>query len=72
VYANVLLEREKEKVELERKLARMAKQLDHLERARREEEVAYLTAAYNQRHEEDREVHEAQQKTLVGGGAGVG
>jgi translation initiation factor 3 subunit A len=64
---NVLSEREKEKTEMERKLARMAKQLDHLERARREEEVPYLAAFYKQREEEDRQIHEQLQQAMVRG-----
>jgi hypothetical protein len=40
--------------ELERKLARLAKTMDHTERARREEEGPFLEAAYQQRVQEDK------------------
>jgi translation initiation factor 3 subunit A len=43
----------------------MAKQMDHLERARREEETPYLAAAWAQRVEEDRLHYEEQQKLFV-------
>jgi translation initiation factor 3 subunit A len=39
---DVVAERLKEQAELERKLARLAKTLDHVERARREEEAPYI------------------------------
>lgn len=39
-------ERLKEAQELERKLARLAKTMDHMERARREEEAPLLDALY--------------------------
>jgi translation initiation factor 3 subunit A len=41
-----LTERLKEAQELERKLARLAKTMDHTERARREEEAPLLDALY--------------------------
>jgi translation initiation factor 3 subunit A len=41
-----LSERLKEAQELERKLTRLAKTLDHLERARREEEAPLLDEMY--------------------------
>ena len=49
-----LSERLKEQQELERKLAKMGKQLDHFERARREEEVPYIMQAHEQRMTEDK------------------
>lgn len=62
---DVISEKLKEQADLERKLAKLAKQMDHLERARREEEVPYLQAAYSSRMEEDRAAHEAQQKAFL-------
>jgi translation initiation factor 3 subunit A len=47
--------------ELERKLARLAKNMDHLERARREEEAPLLEAAYQARLSDDKTFHEQQQ-----------
>eukprot|EP00878_Enallax_costatus_P027392 GHUV01029477.1.p1 GENE.GHUV01029477.1~~GHUV01029477.1.p1 ORF type:complete len:148 (-),score=58.55 GHUV01029477.1:181-624(-) len=55
-------ERLKEAQELERKLARLAKTMDHLERARREEEAPYLEAAYQDRLAQDKAYHEEQQE----------
>lgn len=55
-------ERLKEAQELERKLARLAKTMDHLERARREEEAPYLEAAYQDRLVQDKTYHEQQQE----------
>jgi translation initiation factor 3 subunit A len=48
----------KEQQELERKVIRLAKNMDHLERARREEEVPYLEEAYKKQMEEDKSLHE--------------
>lgn len=60
-----LSERLKEQQEMERKLAKIAKQLDHLERARREEEIPYLEAAYKARLEQDKQLHEEQQAQFL-------
>ncbi|WIA12117.1 hypothetical protein OEZ85_012190 [Tetradesmus obliquus] len=57
-----LSERLKEAQELERKLARLAKNMDHLERARREEEAPLLEAAYQARLQDDKAFHEQQQQ----------
>lgn len=48
--------------EVERKLARLAKNMDHLERARREEEAPLLEAAYQARLQDDKAFHEQQQQ----------
>jgi len=63
--AEAMTERLKEQQELERKMTKMAKQLDHLERARREEEAPYLEEAYKKRTEEDRKLYEEQQQELL-------
>lgn len=54
-------ERLKEAQELERKLARLVKTMDHSERARREEEAPLLDALYKQRQEQDKAYFEEQQ-----------
>lgn len=46
-------------------MQRQAKTLDHLERARREEEVPYLEEAYRKRLEEDKAYHEEQQRVFM-------
>jgi translation initiation factor 3 subunit A len=45
----VMSEQLKQQQELQRKLAKLAKQMDHLERARREEEAPLLVQAYEHR-----------------------
>jgi len=59
------IERLKELQEMERKLARTAKQLDHFERARREEEVPLLEQAYEQQKVDDKIYHEEQQRAFL-------
>lgn len=54
-------ERIKEQQEMERRMARLAKNMDHLERARREEEAPYLEAAWKERQEADRAYWEQSQ-----------
>ncbi|MEW5303996.1 MAG: hypothetical protein WDW36_006639 [Sanguina aurantia] len=58
----VMSERAKEQQELERKLVKMGRQLDHLERAKREEEVPFILAAYEVRQTEDKANHEESQR----------
>jgi translation initiation factor 3 subunit A len=60
-----LSERLREAQELERKIARAAKTMDHLERARREEEAPLIEAAYAARAEEDAALHAEQQAQLL-------
>lgn len=61
VIKDLMSERLKEQQEMERRLARTAKNLDHLERARREEEAPFLEAAWKQRQEADRAYWETAQ-----------
>ncbi|EFJ51612.1 eukaryotic translation initiation factor 3a [Volvox carteri f. nagariensis] len=61
VIKDLMSERIKEQQELERRMVRLAKNLDHLERARREEEGPYLEAAWKERQEMDRAYWEAAQ-----------
>ncbi|CAI5499313.1 unnamed protein product [Closterium sp. Naga37s-1] len=56
-----LSEQLKEKQEAERRLQKLVRTLDHLERARREEEKPLLEAAYQQRLVEERSWFEQQQ-----------
>mmetsp|Transcript_33886 Transcript_33886/g.95996 ORF Transcript_33886/g.95996 Transcript_33886/m.95996 type:complete len:1014 (-) Transcript_33886:241-3282(-) len=56
-----LTEQLKERQELERKLARLTKQMDHFERAKREEEVPLLEEAYKQQMIDDEVYHKEQQ-----------
>ncbi|GLI66197.1 hypothetical protein VaNZ11_009962 [Volvox africanus] len=61
VIKDLMSERIKEQQELERRMARFAKNMDHLERARREEEASYLEVAWKERQEMDRAYWEAAQ-----------
>jgi translation initiation factor 3 subunit A len=45
----VVSEQLRQQQELQRKLAKLAKQMDHLERARREEEAPLLAAAHDRK-----------------------
>ncbi|KAI3438410.1 hypothetical protein D9Q98_000841 [Chlorella vulgaris] len=56
----VMSEQLKQQQELQRKLAKLAKQMDHLERARREEEAPLLVQAYEHRIREDEEVFRSE------------
>ncbi|KAL4178662.1 hypothetical protein AMTRI_Chr13g116200 [Amborella trichopoda] len=57
-----LSEQLKERQEMERKLQKMAKTMDHMERAKREEEVPLILAAYQQRLVDDKILFEDEQK----------
>uniref|UniRef100_A0A7S0S2D0 PCI domain-containing protein n=1 Tax=Chlamydomonas leiostraca TaxID=1034604 RepID=A0A7S0S2D0_9CHLO len=59
--AEVLTERMKEAQEMERRMQKLAKQLDHLERARREEEAPLLKQLAVTRMEDARKQHAEQQ-----------
>jgi translation initiation factor 3 subunit A len=65
IMQEALSERLREAQELERKIARVAKTMDHLERARREEEAPLVEAAYAARAEEDAALHAEQQAQLL-------
>jgi len=62
---DALQEQIKERQEAEKKLQRLAKQLDHLERAKREEEAPLLAQAYEDQKVSDREYHEETQKQML-------
>ena len=62
---DVVAERLKEQADLERKLTRLAKSMDHLERARREEEAPYVEEAYKRRAEEDSRLQEEMRRVAA-------
>lgn len=51
----------KERQELEKKLQRLAKTMDYMERAKREEEAPLIEQAFEQRLEEEKIIHEQEQ-----------
>ena len=55
----------KEQSEFEQKMNKLAKNLDHLERARREEEIPFLKALMAKRVEEDRVYYKKQQEEIL-------
>ncbi|GBG79223.1 hypothetical protein CBR_g29275 [Chara braunii] len=61
----LLSEQIKERQEMERKLQRLLKQMDHLERAKREEERPVIEASYQQRLIDDEEYHNQQQQLTI-------
>ncbi|XP_074311613.1 eukaryotic translation initiation factor 3 subunit A-like [Silene latifolia] len=61
----VLQEQLKERQEMEKKLQKLAKQMDYLERARREEAAPLIEAAYQQCLVEEQILHEREQKLEV-------
>ncbi|CAI8614478.1 unnamed protein product [Vicia faba] len=60
-----LIEQHREKQEMEKKLQKLAKTMDHLERAKREEAAPLIEAAYQQRLVEERVLHEHEQQQEV-------
>ncbi len=52
-------------MQMERKLARLSKQMDHFERAKREEEVPLLQEAYKQQQVDDQIYHKEQQAAFA-------
>lgn len=56
-----LNEQQRERQESERKLQKLAKTMDHFERAKREEEAPLIDAAYQKRLEDDAVFFEQQQ-----------
>lgn len=57
-----LNEQLKEKQEMEKKLQKLGKQMDYLERAKREEAAPLIEAAYQQRLVEEQLLHEREQQ----------
>ncbi|KAI5067945.1 hypothetical protein GOP47_0016290 [Adiantum capillus-veneris] len=60
-----LNEQQRERQESERKLQKLAKTMDHLERARREEEAPLIDAAFKKRLEDDAIFYEQQQLLAI-------
>ncbi|KAI0495813.1 hypothetical protein KFK09_022118 [Dendrobium nobile] len=56
-----LSEQLKERQEMEKKLQRLAKTMDYMERAKREEEAPLIEQAFDQRLEEEKQIHELEQ-----------
>ncbi|XP_020591275.1 eukaryotic translation initiation factor 3 subunit A [Phalaenopsis equestris] len=56
-----LSEQLKERQEMEKKLQRIAKTMDYMERAKREEEAPLIEQAFEQRLEEEKIIHELEQ-----------
>lgn len=56
-----LSEQLKERQEMEKKLLKLAKTMDYLERAKREEEAPLIEHAFQQRLVEEKIVHEQEQ-----------
>eukprot|EP00252_Welwitschia_mirabilis_P011385 TRINITY_DN2560_c0_g2_i1.p1 TRINITY_DN2560_c0_g2~~TRINITY_DN2560_c0_g2_i1.p1 ORF type:complete len:988 (-),score=247.89 TRINITY_DN2560_c0_g2_i1:58-3021(-) len=65
VLEQVLIEQLKERQEMERKLQKLAKTMDYLERARREEEAPLIEAAYQKRLVDDKLFFEQQQQQAI-------
>lgn len=57
-----LSEQLRERQEMEKKLQKLAKTMDYLERAKREESAPLIEAAFQQRLVEERVLHEREQK----------
>ena len=57
-----LTEQVKERQEMEKKLQKLAKTMDYLERAKREEAAPLIEAAYQRRLVEEREFYEREQQ----------
>ena len=52
----------RERQEMEKKLQKLAKSMDHFERAKREESAPLVDAAFQQRIVEERVIHEREQQ----------
>ena len=51
----------KERMEMEKRLQKVAKTMDHLERAKRQEEAPLIEEAFQKRLEEEKILHEQEQ-----------
>lgn len=58
------IEQVKERQEMERKLQRLAKSMDHFERAKSEEAAPLIEAAYQQRLVEENILHVREQQVI--------
>lgn len=59
-----LSEQLRERQEMEKKLQKLAKTMDYLERAKREESAPLVEAAYQQRLVEEKDLHEREQQVF--------
>jgi len=59
-----LNEQLRERQEMEKKLQKLAKQMDYLERAKREEAAPLIEATYQQRLVEEKILHEREQQVM--------
>lgn len=60
-----LSEQLKERQEMEKKLQKLVKTMDYLERAKREESSPLIEAAYRRRLEEEEALHEREQQVCI-------
>ena len=60
-----LTEQLRERQEMEKKLQKLAKTMDYLERAKREEAAPLIEAEFQQRLLEERMIHERNQQVLL-------
>lgn len=60
-----LSEQLRERQEMEKKLQKLAKTMDYLERAKREESAPLIDAAYQRRLVEERVLHEREQQVYL-------
>jgi rubrerythrin len=61
----VMKRKRKEREEMEKKLQSLAKKMDHLERAKRQEEAPLIEEAFQKRLEEEKILHEQEQLVCV-------
>ena len=58
-------EQQRERQEFERKILKLTKTMDHIERAKREEEAPLIEAAYQKSLEDDAIFHDQQQQVCI-------
>lgn len=61
-----LTEQLRERQEMEKRLQKLGKTMDYLERAKREEAAPLIEAAFQHRLEEERVLHEREQQVCFG------
>lgn len=60
-----LTEQLRERQEMEKKLQKLVKTMDYLERAKREEAAHLIDAAFQRRLEEEKVLHEREQQVCI-------
>lgn len=58
----VASEQQRERIEMEKRLQKLAKTMDYLERAKREEAAPLIDAAFQQRLAEEEALHKIEQQ----------